>query len=163
MTWTQIANVKLTSSGDTLDSGTMDEYKMYVIHAFRLATGNLDNEKLRFNNDSGSNYSYRHATNGASDSTNINDSGINFNGQTAAQNGFINIYVFNFASGEEKLAMNIDCRENAAGAGNCVNEQVSWGKWANTSSNITQIQLDNGGTGDYDTDSFMTIYGANKF
>ena len=65
-TWKRLAHVELSSSGSTLDSGTFTETDFIKVIVNRKVTGgNLDKEKIRFNSDSGSNYAFKHSTDGA--------------------------------------------------------------------------------------------------
>tara|TARA_R110000850_G_scaffold258164_1_gene384614 strand:+ start:218 stop:433 length:216 start_codon:yes stop_codon:yes gene_type:complete len=64
-------------------------------------------------------------------------------------------------SANEKLVIGHTVSAGTAGAGTAPEFRFEFvGKWANTSSQITNITLTNKGTGDYDTTSIMKVWGS---
>ena len=55
-----------------------------------------------------------------------------------------NWFIINNASNEKLVIVN-SMSQGSAGAGNAPNRQEKVGKWANTSNQITQITINNGG------------------
>ncbi len=156
--WQELANVTY-GGGDTLDSGTITAKKYLWVRIHGIANGNFDNCKIRFNADSGSNYSYRHNSNGTGDSANTSDSGINYVGTNGAEDHFVDMFIFN-KSDKEKLATIEQLRASDAGAGNNPARKELAGKWANTSAQITSVQAVNGGSGDFASGSKIQIWGS---
>ena len=158
--WEELASVTLGSAGDTLDSGTIAAKKYLWVQVFAIATGNLDNCKIRYNGSSSSDYAFRASNNGGADSTNINESGIVYNGANAAQNHFVNIFIINI-SAREKLSIGHTVRDGGAGVGNSPDRKEWGGKWDITGSQITSIQAVNAGAGSFDTGSIIKVWGSN--
>ena len=50
--------------------------------------------------------------------------------------------------------------QNTAGAANAPKRMEGVGKWTNTSSQITSIDFNNGGSGSYDTGSIIKVWGS---
>ena len=156
--WRELANVTY-SGGDTLDSGTITAKKYLWVRIHGIANGNFDNCKIRFNGDSGSNYSYRHNSNGAGDSANTSDSGINYVGTNGAEDHFVDMFIVN-NSDKEKLAHIEQLRASDAGASNNPARKELAGKWAKTDQQITSVQAVNGGSGDFASGSTIQIWGS---
>ena len=158
--WQELANVELSSSGDTLDSGTITA-KKYIMFVYKTdpTGGNTDDLKLRFNGDTGSNYAYQRQVDGASGEnfTSTNNFRIDAGNGAFPRDGFG--YIVN-KSNKEKLVIAEDAVGNSAGASNVPRRFETSGKWANTSAQITQIELINQGTGDFAAGSFLKVYGA---
>ena len=156
--WQELANVELSSAGDTLNSGIFTAKKYLWVQIFGIASSNLDNVKIRFNNYSDSSYSYRHNSNGGSDSANTSDSGFNYIGTNAAHNHSVNMFVVN-KSDKEKLAI-IEQVRTDTGASNAPTRKEVAGKWAKTDQQIVRVTAVNGGSGDFASGSFIKVWGA---
>jgi len=146
---------KLTGAGDTIEIIALGAKKFQENLAHYIASGALDNNKLRVGSgslDSGTNYAYRHSTDGVADSTNTNDTGITTNGINSAQDHFVVTSGINILA-EEKLFIIHCLHANTAGAGNAPQRYECVAKWANTSSAFNDIGHINAGSGDFDTDS----------
>jgi hypothetical protein len=159
--WTPLADVELPSAGNTLSSGTITAKKYLWIQTFIKSSGNTD-YGLRFNSDSGTNYANRQVLNGvvpSPDST-TEDNMMYIGGISDSVSKFNNIYIIN-NSANEKLSICRGISQNAAGAGSPPQRREAVSKWANTSEQITEIQLTNVGTGDFDAGTIMKVWGAN--
>ena len=159
--WEELASVELSSAGDTLDSGTITAKKYLWIQGYCKNTGGDIRPTFQFNSDTGSNYANRGSNNGGSDTTNTGV-GRMYLSDSANQGVpiFFNIFVVN-NSANEKLCMAHIIDQGTAGAGNAPNRYESVGKWANTSSQITSIQVQNDRAGDFNTGSFIKVWGSN--
>jgi hypothetical protein len=159
--WEELADVTLSSAGDTIDA-TITSKKYIWIQAYLKNSGSLDNCRIYLGNttiDTGSNYAFRHSTNGAADGTNGSMQGAWFTVTNAAQSVFVNMFIVNNAS-NEKLIISHANYDGGAGAGNAPQRTEMVGKWANTSNQFDKIQLYNAGTGDFDTGSFIKVWGS---
>ena len=161
--WKELDRVTLGSAGDTLDTGTFTakDNIMVLCSVRNDGSSNLCDPHIRFNNDSGSNYAFRHSLDGGSDSTSTSSSSIdlgaggNYRGEQFVVCDTVNI------SAQEKLI-------NASGA---FNDQYSVtaglapdrsevvGKWANTSAQINRVELVNTSTGDFASGSELVVLG----
>ena len=156
--WQELASVELSSSGDTINSGTISAKKWLMYEVYVVPSGNT-RTTFRFNSDSGSNYTHRNSTDGGSDSTKTSrtsiEAGAGDNDQHAYHTGFI----VNVAS-KSKLMINHNMKTGGSGAGSAPTRKEDVAKWANTSDAITSIQAINDQGGDYGAGSYMKVYGA---
>ena len=157
--WEELASVELGTSGDTIDSGTITAKKYLWVQCFTKATGGTATASIRYNSDSGSNYSFRDSDNG-SESTSINESRAGyFNAGSGTTNQFGNAFIVN-NSANEKLSIVHNINQNAAGAGTAPSRRDTVAKWNNTSSQITSIQVVNTAAGSFDTGSILKVWGS---
>ena len=160
--WEELASVELSSAGDNLGSGTFTAKKYLWIQVFLKASGTY-NTRFRVNSDSGSNYAVRWNANGGSDNPDPSQSAFYpiVDGATTniTTNSFMNMFIVNNTS-NEKLIMWHGSVQNTAGAGNAPARVEGVAKWANTSAQITDIDIDNTSTGGYDTGSIIKVWGA---
>ena len=158
--WEELASVELSSASDTLSSGTITA-KKYLWFQYFIKGNASGRQKIQFNGDTGSNYSYRYSGNGAADSVaNTDTPNINATYAYANNNKFGNFFVVN-NSANEKLLTGVSL-ESIAGAGNAPNRTEVVGKWDTTGSQITNIAVwaDGGGSA-YNTGSFIKVWGSN--
>ena len=158
--WEELASVELGSAGDTLDSGTFTAKKYLWVQIYTKNSGTI-NHGIRYNSDTGSNYSFRRNQDGGSDISDINQS----NDPTISMSSlggfplFANLFIINNAS-NEKLTIAHTIMQNTAGAGNAPIRREGSCKWANTSSQITNISVYNTDSGSYDTGSIIKVWGS---
>jgi len=156
--WQELASITLASPADEMDTGTIPAKKYLWVQAFVNGSGAQDNTSFRFNGDTGNNYAWRNSDDGAADTT-----VINYNYLRAVQgdeeNSFSNTFIVN-NSANEKLLTCDTVKYTTAGAGTAPNRNEMAGKWANTSSQITQIKYIQFGAGDMDTGSTLKVWGS---
>ena len=162
--WEQLADVTTSSSADFFSSGTITAKKYlwvqaYVKQASPYSTG------LQFNSDTANNYAIRFSGNGNSDSTaGTNTWKCAMNYSSLAGGGyFMNAFIINNAS-KEKLVLAQTTENSSSGAGTAPNRLESAGKWANTSDQITSIQIrkeSGAGGGQIQSGSFIKVWGSN--
>ena len=151
--WEELASVEW-SSGGTIDTGAFTAKKyLWVQVQFKGNSGVY----TRFNSDSGSNYMWRYNNNGGSDTTQTSITGIHSNFGFDTNPHFVNMFIINNAS-NEKLVMSHLVTQNTAGAGNVSSRQEASHKWANTSSQITSMQLVTG-SGNF-TGGLIKVWGS---
>lgn len=154
--WTELADVTASGSSSNLSSGTITAKKYLWIQVYGKSSGNFLS-RLTFNNDSGANYAERQSKNGAADATSTSANFVNCgNGDDGAYH-FINMFVIN-NSANEKLGI-IHSINTPTGAAQDPNRREIAFKWANTSNQITEIDFD-ASTGNYDSASFLKVWGA---
>lgn len=156
----EIGRTTLSSASDTITVSSLPARRYLKIVCNVLATGGTVGGSIRFNNDSGSNYSERYVATGATPFTTlINQTSALFRGGTGAFSQFVVGYFFNIAT-LEKSGHYEGSMPGAAGAGNVPNGLNGVIKWANTSNQITRIDLINNGTGDFAIGSQVVVYGC---
>lgn len=159
-TWIRLAHVALSGAGDTIDSGTFTAKKNMKVIIHTIASGTIL-PTLKFNNDSGSNYANRYNSDESSETTQTSQTSIQIDAISGSFNQFHTMYITNVET-KEKLLINEMIGANTAGAGNAPRRSENVAKWANTSSQITSIQVVNAGSGDFDTGSYITVFGAKQ-
>ena len=157
--WEELASVELTSAGDEISSGTITAKKYLWVQCYTKSSG-VQRQFMRFNNDTGSNYARRWSENGASDGSSVSQTACNIFGlNNSATGSFTNTFIVN-NSANEKLLMSTGINGGTAGAGNAPNRGENVNKWANTSSQITEIDIINPESGNFDTGSFLKVWGS---
>ena len=116
---------------------------------------------LQFNSDTGSNYGWRISSEGASDVA--SSSGqvrlVVDRGQVSSAPSKITGYIIN-KSDKEKLVISEAIAQETAGAGNAPGRRELVGKWANTSSAITSVDMINPESGSFGSGSYLKVYGS---
>ena len=158
--WEELASVELGSSSATIASGTITAKKYLWIQAFIPAANH--NFNLQFNGDTGSNYAKRRSELGGTDSTSVSQDRMTIGSYGSTSSDFYNIFMVN-NSANEKLAIIHNVNRNTAGAGNAPYRSEFVGKWANTSAQITSVNVlqQSGGSGSFDTGSILKVWGSN--
>lgn len=157
--WTEIGKTTLAASA-TAFSVTFVAKKFLYVKLKNIALGGTTSPEYRFNSDSANNYAYRLSTNGAADTTTVSTSFFlaNINGGLTVPTE-TDSYIANFAS-SEKIGISYGLSQNTAGATNPPERRESVSKWANTSDQITRIDVFNlGGSGTFDVGSQITVLG----
>ena len=155
--WEELASVNASGSSTNLSSGTITAKKYLWVQAYTSDVAGDVN--MTFNNVTTSTYARRYSTNGGSDNTGA--SAANLNNLIGAGNGtktFGNCFIVN-NSANEKLCMFHHIRQNAAGAGTAPTRMESVGKWANTSAQITEIDIDST-SGNFSSNSIIKVWGS---
>jgi len=154
--WEELASVELGSAGDNLSSGTISAKKYLWVQVY-TKNSSTTNAKFTFNNDTGSNYAYRYSSNGTGDGTATNSSAFQVNVDNAS--AFYNMFIIN-NSANEKLVIGNTVDQVTAGSAT-LPSRLEWvSKWANTSSQVTEIDVDNTSGGSYDTGSIIKVWGS---
>jgi|APSaa5957512535_1039671.scaffolds.fasta_scaffold28240_4 hypothetical protein len=156
--WEELASVNASGSSTNLSSGTITAKKYLWVQLWTSdVAGDVD---TTFNNDTGTNYARRYSTNGGADTTTASASSLN--NLLGAGNGtktFSNTFIIN-NSANEKLSITNHIRQNAAGAATAPTRMENVGKWANTSAQITEIDIDSA-SGNFSSTSTLKVWGAN--
>jgi len=142
------------ASTPTLTFKNIPSYKYLLLEFYGFPSKNTQ-YFLRFNNDSGANYSDRQSVNGAVDTTTISAAQINFSILSTTPQ-FIKVYIVNIPD-QEKLVIAHSGGQNARGSATAPARQESVGKWANTTVLINEIDItmSTGGLG------IATLWGSN--
>ena len=156
--WEELASVDLSGgTSDNLSSGTFTAKRYLWVQAFMEQDTSSITANCNFNNDTGSNYARRRSNDGAADSTDTSASTIDVRGGET-KNRFENMFIINnsanekFVIGEHTVA--------TAGVGTAPNRTEYVAKWANTSSQITEVDFHNVDPGNYGTKSIIKVWGS---
>lgn len=157
--WEELGRTTLGSNGDTIAVSTFTAKKYLMILAYCIPTGGTINLSLRFNGDSGNNYSNRASDNGAADGTTVSNSSTTFHASAAASRQFGFADVLNVAT-QTKLVSSMHIHNNTTGAASAPSRSERASKWVNTTDSITSLSIINtSGTGDYATGSEVVVLG----
>jgi hypothetical protein len=153
--WEELASVDW-SSGTAINSGTITAKKyLWVQGWIKSGTAGM-NALFTFNSDTGSNYNNRKASNGGSDATGQR-ANLDMGGSAGTANlEFVNMFIVN-NSANEKLCICQSVDQSTAGAGTAPTRKEAVGKWANTSAQITEINMDGNATL---TDGTLKVWGS---
>jgi len=153
----------LSGSGDVLEISDLTPLEFNVFLSNNIAASAIPQAFIRFGSssaDTGNNYSYRISLNGATDATTVSTSSIGFEPLSGSNDSsFGIIFAFNLAA-EEKLTIEFNVSGNSGGAPTAPNRQETVGKWVNTSDQFDVVNLFNGNTGDYATNSNLSALGT---
>lgn len=158
--WEEIGRVTLGAPGDTLSLPSLPARKYLKVMVSYFTTGGTTSPVMRFNNDSNGNYANRQQADGAADSTATTQTGYVWSG---AQNTSVvlgDFQILNVASVEKVMYGHVT-KVITAGAGTTPSRTEDSVKWANTSNQITRIDVINTGTGDFATGSELIVLGRN--
>jgi hypothetical protein len=156
--WEELSSVDLSGgAASNLSSGTITAKKYLWIQYYVEATSGAPDLQVTFNNDTGSNYARRRSINNGADSTSTSQTSLDQDGSLVRV--FVNAFIINNSS-NEKLGIFHSVREDSGGAGTAPNRRETAIKWANTSSQITEIDLDVSSS-TMTTKSFIKVWGSN--
>jgi hypothetical protein len=159
--WEELASVDLSGGvAPTLDSGvfTAKKYIWFQFYCDSIASNGVI--RCTFNSDTGSNYANRINYNGTEDASNVNTAYAILAGSTYTTPFFVNMFVIN-NSANEKLITGNTIQQGAAGAGNAPAQRIEVAdKWANTSSQITSIQIINNAAANFGTSTYLKVWGS---
>ena len=156
--WEELASVELGGTASEISSGTITAKKYLWVQVFIIANASV-NDKIRFNNDTASNYAVRYSSNGASDATATSQDNLNPSFNTSATNKFLNYFIINNSATEKLLTGHI-VNDGGAGSANDPDRVEFVGKWANTSAQITEVDIYEDGGGSFDTGTIMKVWGS---
>lgn len=156
--WEELGRTTLGSASDSITVSSLPARKYLMLFVHLLDTGGTVNAGLRFNNDATNNYGHQRILNGSAGGAG-SLSNININPSAFAGQVFLNARISNIATQEKFL---FGSSVNAApGAANAPNHLDISGKWANTTDQITRVDLVNSGTGDFAIGSQVIVLGHN--
>ena len=160
--WQELANIELSSAGDTLDTSTITAKKYLWIQAF-IPEGAGHHGYIYFNGDDGgsnNNYARRGSINGGNDITTTDDDEINWSHDTNTAK-YLNMFVINI-SDKEKLCIAEYMDYGSSGAGTAPN-RIEWVyKWVNTSAQISSVKLYNNkaSSNDFPIGTTLKVWGS---
>lgn len=154
----EIARTTLGVAGDTITVSSIPARSYLAIVISIIATGGTIDSGLKFNNDSGANYSQAGSSNGAAYADSVSAANIPLEPGALAQNWHGIIYSTNFAA-QEKIGYHKIVQSGGAGAAVAPDFRDAFNKWANTSAQINRVDVINTGTGDFAIGSEVIVLG----
>ena len=161
--WKEIGRTTLSSAGDDITVSSLTAKDNLMILCSTISTGNIDGA-LRFNTDTGTNYSIRRSENGGSDVTSntTNQTKLLLNrGHVAYPNTTFSVSDMNNISAQEKLVIGHSIA-GVNGTGTAPDRTEMVGKWANTSAQVTSVTCNNSDSGSWDTGSEVVVLGCDN-
>tara|TARA_R110000824_G_scaffold278209_1_gene466361 strand:- start:28 stop:513 length:486 start_codon:yes stop_codon:yes gene_type:complete len=156
--WNKSGSTTLGSNGETITVSGMTSKKTYQSMTYTLNSGNIY-PVMRFNSDSTSQYAWRrYRSSSGSQETAINQGDIKMMTDNLDSDSFFVSYICNI-NNEEKLLIGHSVSRNAIGAGSAPERSQIVGKWIDNSE-ITEINVVDTSTGEFVTDSNLTVFGT---
>lgn len=159
--WQEIARTTLGTAGDTITVSSIPARKYLKILVYAAASGGTLVGTMRFNNDSGANYSQRYSDNGGADSALTSSSNMVIRPGTTVSGGsqYCEVEVINVATYSKFVRGSAVGEITGTGAGNAPSRLEGGWKWANTADQINRVDYINSGTGDFAIGSEVIILG----
>jgi hypothetical protein len=157
--WQEIGRTTLGSNGDTISVTSLPARKYLKIIVDVRDTGGTINPLLRFNNDSGANYSFNYNDNGGVNANAVGQTVIGMDVGAPAAYPFHCIVEVENITAVEKVCSFRSIGRGTAGGGNVTVHRIGSAKWANTAAQISRVDIINTGAGDYLTGSEVVVLG----
>lgn len=149
----------LSVAGDTLTvSFTAKKYLYILVYAYPTAGTILP--ELRFNSDSGNNYSRQESNDFGAATDSVGQSAITLSTGASTEDHFVEGSITNVAA-QQKLCNFFTVEMGATTATGAPDNRRTIGKWANTADQITSITVFNSGGGDFAIGSELIVLGHN--
>lgn len=158
--WEELGRTTLGSAGDTISLTSIPARKYLQIKVIISNTGGNVSVGIRFNNDTGNNYASTINSNGATDVDTTSDNEVLITGSSNIIFQILTIDLVNIATFEKKLSgFRV---QGTAGAANAPGIAMLGGKWANTTDQVTRVDIVNlAGAGDFASGSEVVVLGHN--
>ncbi len=156
MAWGKAGSTTLSSAGDAYEL-TITSSKSFQILDHTIPSGTTG-QQINFNNDTTTSYALRYSGNGGTDGTGVNRAGINHEWDQTRLDRFVMDY-WSDVSGEETLGISFSVYNDSTGAGTAPSRFEEVWKWDDTSQ-VTEIDMINPGSGSFDTGSNLTVLGS---
>jgi hypothetical protein len=154
-TYTPLSTVTLTTSGNSIIFSSIPAtYRDLIVVINATANSNVATIGLRFNGDSGNNYTYvSMAGNGSTASSSTNTQSVALIGYTNSTNPWVNIAQIMDYSATDKHKTILSRDDNAA-----ANVGAVANRWANTAA-ITSVEV-NAAVNSFASGTTVSIYGV---
>lgn len=156
--YVHLKGTTLQSAGNTMTISDLPVRRNLLVVITTGATGGNIRTRMRFNNDTGNNYAIAAETPGSADATAGDLDSITID-STAHNNPSLAAWVrISNVAAQEKVTQS-ECIRTASGASNVPTRNTRAGKWANTATSITRIDVFNSEAGTYVAGSRMDVFG----
>ena len=158
--WEEIGRTTLESSADSITVAALPARKYLKVIVNLVASSSIDG-KIRFNNDSGANYGYLLSSNGGAQAAQVSQSGFDIVSTSTSYPVYASFEAVNVSSVEKIVRLHSLNTGISGGTSAPSFTREVFGKWANTSSQITSISVSNSQPGDYTAGSEVIVLGHN--
>lgn len=162
--WQQLCQTILGSANATISCDNFTATKNLIIQIYSISNGGTGiSIAIRFNGDSATNYAYRTSNNGGVDGSAVSQAQCAFDGTlVSGDTPYTTLYIDNNIASNRKIGWYEQVMGADTNSATAVTRADGACKWSNTSSQITSITiLSNAGTGNFNTNSEVTVWGYN--
>ena len=155
--WKELGRATLSSDGDSIDVGSITAKDNIMLLSYVHEDSGSLHPSLRFNNDSNTNYVHRSQTNGNADWTSHTQNKLRYGAGTSNTWQFNVAQIANVADREKLMTSQMAYTQDGT-----LYREETVGKWANTSSQINDVELINSQSGDFDSGSEVVVLGCDN-
>lgn len=153
----EIARTTLSVAGDTISVTSIPARKHLRIVVLLINSGQID-ATMRFNNDSGANYSQQGSSNFGAGADITSATSQAMDAGTPSAVGYHTLEIMNVATSVKiGIFRTVDAVDTSAAT--APDSRTSFWKWANTSDQISRVDVLNAGTGDFAIGSEVIVLG----
>ena len=156
--WEELGRTTLGSAGDTISVASFLARKYLRVIVNWYPTGGNIIAGVRFNNDSGNNYAFERCVQFNTITNSVSQSAITFIPSANTWRGSMTFDIDNVATQVKRLTGQ-GIHSAADSAATLIGHQQIGGKWANTSDQITRVDIINTSTGDFAIGSELIVLG----
>ncbi len=155
--WEEIGRTTLGSAGDAITVSSLPARK-YLCVLISIVGAGANDPAIRFNSDTGSNYGFRYSANNAADAFANTQDHIEL---TTGENSdkLVVMYITNISTKEKIVTSSGTSNGPGGGVANPPTKWDATGKWVNTSSQISAINIFNQQAGDFGIGSEIVVLG----
>jgi hypothetical protein len=154
--WEELGTTTASGGEDSL-SVTVDK-KYLWFQMYKIQSGGTTEANLRFNGVTASDYAWRISTNGSADAAFGSQARLVVDRIASTTPSFSSGFIINNAD-QEKLVTSVCVAEDVTGAGTAPARRELSGKWADSTTAITSVDMTNEDVGSYGAGSFITVWG----
>ena len=155
--WEELGRTTLSSAGDTISVSGFAAKKYLKFVAILLPSGNIQGRMI-FNNDTGSNYAHRYQIDNTVGSNVVSGGNIGDFCPSGSNVVYVTGELMN-NSANRKMGYVASCHDVNAGAATAPAYVQFFFKWANTSAQVTRIDITNAASGDFAAGSLLIVMG----
>tara|TARA_R110002020_G_scaffold108512_2_gene251430 strand:+ start:520 stop:1539 length:1020 start_codon:yes stop_codon:yes gene_type:complete len=154
--WEELGTTTASGGEDSL-SVTVDK-KYLWFQMYKIQSGGTTEANLRFNGVTASDYAWRISTNGSADAAFGSQARLVVDRIASTTPSFSSGFIINNAD-QEKLVTSVCVAEDVTGVGTAPARRELSGKWADSTTAITSVDMTNEDVGSYGAGSFITVWG----
>lgn len=155
--WQEIGRTTLGSAGDTITVSSLPARKYLRLIYFHIATGGTTTAVMTFNGDTGANYATRASSDQGATATATSGTSVAIQSTAFQSDVAAIIDILNVATVAKSVIIRAEIIAGAATT--APGSRDVYGKWVNTSAQISSITITNTGAGDFNTGSELIVLG----